>query len=73
MRVLEAWAEGLDAISITDHQPVPRSHTETKDCNVSYNKAFPMAESKGITLIKGLEDYRERSCWTLECPFYQRL
>lgn len=55
MRVLEAWAEGLDAISITDHQPVPRSHTETKDCNVSYNKAFPMAESKGITLIKGLE------------------
>ena len=52
MRVLEAWAEGLDAISITDHQPVPRSHTETKDCNVSYNKAFPMAESKGITLMK---------------------
>ena len=55
MRVLEAWVEGLDAISITDHQPMPRSVTETKDCNVSYNRALPMAKSKGLTLIKGLE------------------
>lgn len=55
MRVLEAWAEGLDVIAITDHQPAPRSRTETEDCNVSYNKALPMAKNKGITLIKGLE------------------
>ena len=27
-RVLEAWHEGLDAISITDHQPMPRYFME---------------------------------------------
>lgn len=53
MRVFEAWKEGLDAISITDHQPMPR--TEMNDCNISYNKALPLAKSKGLMLIRGLE------------------
>ncbi|MDO4755793.1 MAG: PHP domain-containing protein, partial [Parabacteroides sp.] len=55
MRVHEAYVEGLDAISLTDHQPTPRSKSETEDCNISYKKAKSLAESKGIMLIKGLE------------------
>ncbi|MBO5226099.1 MAG: chitobiase/beta-hexosaminidase C-terminal domain-containing protein [Parabacteroides sp.] len=55
MRVHEAYVEGLDAISITDHQPTPRLKSETDDCNVSFNQAKKLAESKGLILIKGLE------------------
>jgi predicted metal-dependent phosphoesterase TrpH len=54
-RVLEAWHEGLDAISITDHQPMPRYFMGTKDCNVSYDKAIGTAKSHHIILIKGVE------------------
>jgi hypothetical protein len=60
VRVEEAWREGLDAISITDHieyQPhkddVPTNH------NRPYEIALPVAKERGILLIKGAEITRE--------------
>ncbi len=54
VRVEEAWREGLDAISITDHieyQPnradIPTNH------NRNYAVAKPVAESLDIILIRG--------------------
>lgn len=55
MRVHEAYVEGLDAITLTDHQPTPRAKSESEDCNISYEKAKKLAESKGIMLIRSLE------------------
>ena len=56
VRVQEAWREGIDAISITDHieyQPkrsdIPTSH------NRNYEVALPVAESLDIILIRGTE------------------
>lgn len=56
IRTDEAWREGLDAISITDHieyQPhkddIPTNH------NRSYDIAKPSAEAQNILLIKGTE------------------
>lgn len=60
VRVDEAWREGLDVISITDHieyQPhkgdVPTNH------NRPYEIALPRAKSLGILLIRGTEITRE--------------
>lgn len=60
LRVQEAWREGLDAISITDHveyQPhkkdIPTQH------NRPYEIALPFANSSGIILIKGAEITRD--------------
>jgi len=60
VRVDEAWREGLDAISITDHieyQPhkkdVPTNH------NRPYHIAFSRAREKNLLLIKGTEITRE--------------
>lgn len=60
VRVDEAWREGLDAISITDHieyQPhkddVPTNH------NRPYDLALPRAKERGILLIKGAEITRD--------------
>ena len=60
VRVDEAWREGLDAISITDHieyQPhkddVPVKH------NRSYDLALPRAKERGILLVKGTEITRD--------------
>jgi len=60
VRVEEAWREGLDAISITDHieyQPhkddVPTNH------NRPYDIALPRAKDRGILLIKGAEITRD--------------
>ncbi len=60
VRVDEAWREGLDAISITDHieyQPhkddVPTNH------NRPYDIALPRAKSMGILLVRGTEITRE--------------
>lgn len=60
VRVDEAWREGLDAISITDHieyQPhkddVPTNH------NRPYDIALPRANERGILLVKGAEITRE--------------
>ncbi|MBM4023854.1 MAG: histidinol-phosphatase [Planctomycetes bacterium] len=60
VRVDEAWREGLDAISITDHieyqphkQDVPTNH------NRSYEIALPRAKERGILLVKGTEITRD--------------
>ena len=60
IRVQEAWREGLDAISITDHveyQPhkkdVPTQH------NRPYEIALPFANNCGLILIKGTEITRD--------------
>ncbi len=60
VRVDEAWREGLDVISITDHieyQPhkadVPTNH------NRPYEIAFPRAKERGILLIRGTEITRD--------------
>jgi hypothetical protein len=60
VRVDEAWREGLDVISITDHieyQPheedVPTNH------NRPYKIAFGSAKQKNIMLIKGTEITRD--------------
>lgn len=51
-RVQEAWEEGLDAISITDHI----SHKKgQKDENKAYDLAIKEAAKKGILLVKGGE------------------
>ncbi len=60
IRVQEAWREGLDGISITDHiEYVPFK----KDIPVNYNRpyeiALPEAEKLGILLIRGAEITRE--------------
>jgi len=56
VRVDEAYREGLDAISITDHLEY-RPHS--KDIVASYNRSFeiaePAAKSEGIILIRGSE------------------
>ncbi len=60
VRVDEAWREGLDAISITDHieyQPhkadVPTNH------NRPYEIALPRAQALGILLVRGTEITRD--------------
>lgn len=60
VRVDEAWREGLDAISITDHieyQPhkddIPTNH------NRPYDIALSRAKDRGILLVKGAEITRE--------------
>ena len=60
VRVDEAWREGLDVLSITDHieyQPhakdVPTNH------NRPYEIALPRAKERGILLVKGAEITRK--------------
>ena len=56
VRVAEAYREGLDAISITDHiEYRPHAEDIKADHNRSYNIAAPAARSAGIILIKGSE------------------
>ena len=56
VRVEEAWSEGLDAISITDHIEY-RPHS--KDINADHNRSFeiaePLAGKLDILLIRGAE------------------
>ena len=56
VRAEEAWREGLDAISITDHLEYT-PHKE--DINLRYNRSSEIAKSHGdeldITVIKGSE------------------
>lgn len=57
LRVLEAWEEGLDAISITDHiegQPV-RTGVTRGNHNYSYEAAEEEAKRRDIILIRGGE------------------
>ncbi|HOK08989.1 MAG TPA: hypothetical protein PLT82_06195 [Candidatus Hydrogenedens sp.] len=61
LRVIEAWATGLDAIAITDHieGPVDRPFL-TGDDNSSNELAKGTAERYGMILIKGGEITREQ-------------
>jgi 3',5'-nucleoside bisphosphate phosphatase len=56
VRVEEAWREGLDAISITDHlEYLPFQKDVRVDYNRSYEVAIGKAEELGILLIRGAE------------------
>lgn len=55
-RIMEAWRDGLDAISITDHSDYnPHSDDVKDDPARSYALALPLAETLGIILIPGIE------------------
>lgn len=55
-RVVEAWRDGLDAISITDHDDYrPRAEDVKKDISRPYTIAAPVARRMGIILIPGAE------------------
>lgn len=56
VRVEEAWLDGLDAVSITDHiEYRPHSKDITADHNRSFEIAEPLANSLNILLIRGTE------------------
>lgn len=56
VRVEEAWAEGLDAIAITDHiEYRPHSKDVVADHNRSFEVASPLAQELDIILIRGAE------------------
>ncbi len=56
VRIEEAWNEGLDAISITDHiEYRPHSIDVVADHNRSFELAEPLAKQSDILLIKGAE------------------
>lgn len=60
VRVQEAWDEGLDAISITDHiEYLPHSKDIVADHNRSYEIAEPLAQKMDIILVKGVEITRD--------------
>jgi hypothetical protein len=60
VRVDEAWREGLDAISITDHiEYQPHKQDIPTDHNRPYHVAYSRAREKNILLIKGAEFTRE--------------
>lgn len=56
LRVKEAWREGLDAISITDHiEYLPRKDDIHKNLNRPFEIASQKASELGILLIRGAE------------------
>ena len=56
VRVQEAWTEGLDAISITDHiEYRPHSKDVVADHNRSFEIASPLAKQLDILLIRAAE------------------
>lgn len=60
VRVDEAWREGLDAISITDHiEYQPHKQDVPTNFGRSYEIAWPGAREKNILLIKGAEITRD--------------
>ena len=55
-RVAEAYRQGLDVISITDHDDHhPKTGLVSDDCNKPYEIAKPFAGELGIILIPGVE------------------
>ncbi len=70
VRVEEAWRDGLDAVSITDHiEYRPHSKDIASDHNRSYEIAEPLAEDLDILLIKGAEITRSMPPGHLNCLF----
>lgn len=60
-RVDEAWSDGLDVLSITDHiEYRPHKQYLPEDLNISYEIALPRANELGITLVKGTEITRKQ-------------
>ncbi len=60
VRIQEAWDEGLDAISITDHiEYLPHSKDIVSDHNRSFEIAVPIAKRMDIILVKGAEITRD--------------
>lgn len=60
-RVREAWQDGLDAISITDHtSAAPSKKNLSGGPNSSYEIARPEAEQLGLILIQGTEITRDK-------------
>jgi len=60
-RVKEAWQDGLDAISITDHTSAsPSKPNLSGGPNSSYEIALPEAENLGIILVQGTEISRSK-------------
>ena len=61
VRVREAWSEGLDAISITDHiEYLPHKEDIKKNLERPYEIALPGAEALSLILIKGAEVTRSQ-------------
>lgn len=55
-RVMEAWREDLDVISITDHDDYrPNEKDVNMDLSRPYEIARPIAEGLGIVIIPGVE------------------
>ncbi len=55
-RMVEAWRDGLDVISITDHSAYGPHKDDLKiDLNRSYQLVRPMGEKLGIIVIPGVE------------------
>jgi 3',5'-nucleoside bisphosphate phosphatase len=55
-RVLEAWREDLDVISISDHDDYhPHEKDVTADLNRPFAIASPVAQGLGILLVPGVE------------------
>jgi 3',5'-nucleoside bisphosphate phosphatase len=56
VRIEEAWREGLDVISITDHiEYRPHSKDIVADHNRSFEIAGPLADKLNIVLVQGAE------------------
>jgi hypothetical protein len=70
VRVEEAWRDGLDAVSITDHiEYRPHSKDIVSDHNRSYEIAEPLAVNLNILLIRGVEITRSMPPGHLNCLF----
>lgn len=56
VRAVEAWSNGLDAFSITDHiEYIPHKDDVKVDFNRSYEIARSTAHGYGLTLLRGAE------------------
>ena len=70
VRVDEAWAEGLDAISITDHiEYRPKKNILKGDLNESYKVAEQRAKEIDFLLVKGIEITRSKPIGHLNALF----
>ena len=70
MRVEEAWADGLDAIAITDHiEYRPKKDLIKGDLNESNKIAKKSAENKGIIVVAGTEITRAKPLGHLNALF----
>lgn len=60
-RVQEAWRDGLDVISITDHiEYLPHKKYVKGDFNTPYELAKPQADKYGLMLVRGTEITRKQ-------------